>query len=133
MRSFWNGFEKAAAEDPQGHHVRRLLLGNPISAAIEAKDGKKMDAFGQAFKHHLLSSAAGIGVGGLGGAGLGAGAGAIASFAKDRKIDPQVVKTLAVLGGMGGSSVGGSIGSLIGSHGRKASKIHGMHSKHKED
>jgi hypothetical protein len=128
MNSFWEGFEKAAAGNPEGHHGRRFLLGNPISTAIEAEPGKKMQGFGEAFKHQTIQGLKGMGIGGVGGAGLGAAAGALASLAKSKRIDPEAVKLLAALGAGGGSYLGGAIGSMVGQHGRKASEIHGRYS-----
>lgn len=128
MNSFWEGFEKAAEENPEGHHLRRYLLTNPISSAIEAEPGKKMEAFGEAFKHQMGHTVKGMGIGGLGGAGIGA----LTSIARAGRVDPQLMKLLAGVGALGGAQLGGTVGALIGQHGRKGSEIHGRHSKHRK-
>ena len=124
MESFWAGFEKAAAEEKaDGHHVRRFFLGNPISAAIEAEKGHKLDAFGDAYGHVTTHQ----GVGGLAGGGLGAGLGALGALATKRH--PGIG---AGIGALLGGSLGGGVGTITGTHGAKASEIHGRYSKNKK-
>lgn len=129
--NFMNGMTKAAEakEKPDGHHVRRFLLGNPISSAIEAKKGKKSTAFGKAIGHKLVEELKGAGKGGLIGAGLGAGAGTISAIASK---NPSNILHGAANGGVVGSLLGAGYGSLKGNHGAEASKIHAEHSKHKK-
>lgn len=116
---------KVAKGDPEGHHVRRALLGNATSAAIEAEKGKKLKAFGAGIKHEVGQTLKGIAAGGLGGAALGAGAAALSKG----KIRPGQG---AAVGGNTGMNVGSMIGSIKGRHGRKASEIHGRYSKHRD-
>jgi hypothetical protein len=124
MENFWNGFVKAAEEDPEGHHVRRFFLSNPISAAIEARKGKKLQAFGEAWGHGLVEGLKGMGIGGAAGAGLGA-LGALAT----KKAPGQG----ALMGGLTGSQLGSIYGGIKGTHGAEASKIHGRYSKHRAE
>lgn len=123
MENFWAGFVKAAEENPEGHHVRRFLLGNPISSAIEAEPGKKLKSFGSAVGHQTLTGLGGLAAGGAAGAGLGAGAGALLG---------KNVGHTALLGALLGGQLGGLGGSFYGQHGAKASEIHGRHSKNKK-
>jgi hypothetical protein len=124
----------AKKDDPEGHMVRRAILGNPISSAIEAKKGKKLESFGKAYKHHFVESLKGLGKGGLiggaGGAVAGAAHGAIKG--KDLKSALRGAGKGALIGGIGGADIGSIAGSIKGQYGREASKIHGEHSKHKE-
>jgi hypothetical protein len=117
---------KTAAEDPKGHHLRRHLLGNATSAAIEAKKGKKMKAFGEALKHEAGSTIKGTGIGGAAGAALGAGA----SLLSKGKVKPG---TGARVGASLGGYAGGAVGQTKGRHGAKASEIHGKYSKHNKE
>lgn len=111
--------------DPEGHFVRRALLGNPISSAIEAEKGKKMKAFGKAWLHGAGEALKGVGVGGAGGAATGA----LASLASRGKIRP---KAGALLGGALGANAGAAVGGIKGHFDEKASKIHGEYSKNKK-
>lgn len=111
------GLFKVAKEGPEGHHIRRALLGNPTSAFIEAEKGKKMKAFGGAYKENLKN----VVKGGLGGAAIGAATGALKSGKKG-----------ALTGAMIGGGVGSVGGSAYGQHGPKASEIHGRSSKEKK-
>lgn len=130
---------KLAAENPEGHHLRRSLLGNPLSSAIEAKPGHKMESAGKAFKQEMSSSARGAGKGAIYGGSIGSAVGAAAGAAlsgggglKRRLVG---VGKGALLGAGGGGLLGGAVGSDIGlhegRHGAEASRIHGEHSKHK--
>lgn len=124
---------KFAEQGPEGHKLRRALLGNPVSAAIEAKKGKKMDAFGKAYKHQVVEGVKGLGKGAVGGAALGAAAGAVRGAVKGgRKGAMQGAATGAGVGGYGGAAVGGNYGAFKGTLGAEASRIHGEHSKHKK-
>lgn len=118
--------EKLAADKKpeEGHHLRRAILGNPISGAIEAEKGKKLKTFGKAYGHALKETGKGALVGGAGGAALGAAIGA----AKGGKAG--ALKG-ALGGGVSGLHVGALAGSVKGQHDRRASEIHGEHSKHK--
>lgn len=132
MNSFWNGFEKRAAdaeERPEGHHIRRAILGTPISSAIEAKKGKKMQAYRHAYGHAVKENLKGLGVGAAGGAGAGLLASGI-SHLTGHNFPPG---SSAAAGAMIGGGLGGIVGAIKGSHGAEASKIHGMYSKHKND
>lgn len=114
----------AKEEKPEGHHIRRALLGNATSSAIEAEKGKKLKAFGGALKHEVGQSLKGTAIGGAAGAALGAGIGAL-------KGGKSGAGTGALLGLAGGSQVGNIAGSIRGRHGEEASRLHGEHSKHK--
>jgi len=122
------------------------LLGNPITAAMNAKKGKKLDAFGEAYGHQLVEGVKGAGLGaGFGlaagaGAGIGAGVSGALSMQNDRLGFPRrMSRTLksgaarrAVLKSMGryalpatliGGSVGGIYGGIKGNFGKKAREI----------
>lgn len=124
MEKFWDGFVKGAEakEGPEGHHIRRMFLGNPISSAIEAKKGKKMQAFGHAYGHHLAETGKGLGVGAL----AGGAAGLLASAVTKGRIAPH---RGAGIGALGGGYLGAAAGALKGNHGAEASNIHGKYSK----
>lgn len=125
---FEKSFEKLAKDGSEGHHLRRALLGNPISAAIEAKRGHKVRAFREAAAEVARQTARGSLVGGLGGAGTAA----LLSLAKGKgKINKDLLTRMAARGGLLGGTVGGTYGVHKGNHGRKASEIHGKYSKHK--
>lgn len=125
MENFWNGFEKqASAEEAEKHHVRRFFLGNPISSAIEAKKGKKMESFGKAYVHKLVSAGKGLSVG----AASGALAGLAASALSKGRFHPGHA---ALLGAVIGGGLGGNVMAVKATHDTKASKIHGEHSKYK--
>lgn len=116
--------QKMASGSPEGHHVRRALLGNPISSAVEAEKGKKLRSFGSAAKHLVGQSLKGTGIGGVGGAAVGAGIGAL-------KGGKEGAKAGARIGANIGGSIGGIAGAVRGTHGHRASEIHGANSKHK--
>lgn len=118
------GMGKEAEDNPEGHHIRRALLGNPISTEIEAEPGHKLKGFGSAAKHYAGQTLKGMGIGGAAGAGLGALGGALSKGA----IKPGQG---ALLGGLMGANVGGQIGGFKGRHDAEASRIHGENSKHK--
>lgn len=115
----------AAKDDPEGHHVRRALLGNPISSAIEAKKGEKLKSYGRAAVHGIGQSLKGMGAGGVVGGAVGAAAGALKGGKKGALRG-------AAIGAAGGANVGSVAGAVKGNHDREASRIHGEHSKHKK-
>lgn len=116
---------KLAKEDkPEGHHFRRALLGNPVSAAVEARKGSKMKAFGEASGHNVKEQLKGLGVGGA----IGAAGGAVAGALKGGK--KGAIKG-ALTGGGIGAVAGQTAGNIKGTHDSKASEIHGKYSKNK--
>jgi hypothetical protein len=123
---------KQAKSDPEGHQVRRALLGNPVSSAIEAKPGHKGEAFGKAFGHEAKEGLKGFGKGAVTGGAGGAIAGAVHGAAKGKGLRGAISEAGkgALLGGAVGGHVGGIAGTLKGRHGAEASRIHGEHSKH---
>jgi len=125
MQHFWVGFAKAAKENPEGHYIRRALLGNPLSSAIEAKGGEKVDSFRRAMIHGVDETLQGMGVG----AAMGAGLGMASSLASNRASHGEA----ALLGGSLGGALGGTVGLLYGRFSGEASRIHGEHSKYKKD
>jgi len=116
---------KAAAGNPEGHHIRREILGNPISSAIEAKKGKKLESAGKAWWHGAKEGLKGLGAGAAAGGAIGAGVGAL-------KGGRAGAAQGAVHGSVRGAQIGGAVGALKGRHDTEASRIHGEHSKHKE-
>ena len=128
--------KKTAAAEPEGHHIRRALIGNPLSSAIEAKPGSRLDAFGEANGHVQAEGLKGVLKGGLGGAALGALAG---GFAGARSAPPGsmlrngIGTALAggLVGGSLGAPLGGAVGSVKGHLDEEASRIHGARSQHK--
>jgi hypothetical protein len=121
------------------------ILGNPITAAMNAKKGKKLDAFGEAYGHGLIEAVKGLGVGAGAGAAVGASAatgsmigGTVAKQqmrGKVRSVSSGRVPRLgskAVLGRIGGLAlpaalIGGAggawIGALKGNFDKKAREI----------
>jgi hypothetical protein len=121
------------------------ILGNPITAAMNAKKGKKLDAFGEAYGHGLIETVKGLGVGAGAGAAVGASAatgsmigGTVAKQqmrGKVRSVSSGRVPRLgskAVLGRIGGLAlpaalIGGAggawIGALKGNFDKKAREI----------
>jgi len=130
------GKEKAAASNPEGHHLRRALLGNPLSSAIEAAPGKKLDAYGEAHGHAMAEGWKGLGKGALIGGGLGAAAGALSGF-KHAPPGAGLRNTIGhglatgLLGAGAGGVLGSAVGEVKGHHDAEASRIHGERSKHK--
>jgi hypothetical protein len=115
----------AKEQNPEGHHLRRALLGNATSAAIEAEKGHKLKSFGKALRHEVKENLKGTAIGGAGGAALGAGIGALAKGKTGLKG--------GAFTGLGiGANVGGIAGAIKGRHDAEASRIHGEHSKHKK-
>lgn len=124
----------ASKENPEGHKLRRALLGNPISAAIEAKPGEKLRAAGEATGHYYKETVKGLGKGLAAGGIAGGLAGGIHGAATGKGLKGSLLS--AGKGALAGGSVGGAIGSHVGAAkghlGSEASRIHGAHSKHKE-
>lgn len=129
---------KEAAAAPEGHFLRRALLGNPNSAALEAAPGSRLDAYGEANGHVQAEGLKGVLKGGLGGAALGALAG---GFAGARSAPPGSMLRngvgTALAGGLAagalGAGFGGGVGSVKGHFDEEASRIHGARSKHKPE
>jgi len=110
-----------AAKDP--HYLRRALLGNSISSAIEAPWGRKMEAMGQAAGHAQGETA----VGAAGGAAAGGALGALGGLGHAAfKGAPKGKGALAgaALGALGGGVLGSVAGSLHGNFGSRATQIH---------
>jgi hypothetical protein len=127
---FFQGFVKAASKsNPEGHHIRRALLGNTISSAIEAKKGKKAEAAVDAYTHGINSTFKGMGRGASIGPGLGGLAGVGAAIAKK---DPSLALHGLAHGAIAGAGLGTIAGAIKGNHGSEASKIHGQYSKDKK-
>ncbi len=130
--------QKKAAAAPEGHFLRRALLGNPNSAAMEAAPGSRLDAYGEANGHVQAEGLKGVLKGGLGGAALGALAG---GFAGARSAPPGSMLRngvgTALAGGLAagalGAGFGGGVGSIKGHLDSEASRIHGARSKHKPE
>ena len=116
---------KGKDDHPGGHHIRRALLGNPVSSAIEAEKGKKLRSFGGALKHELGQSLKGTAIGGGAGAALGAGIGAL-------KGGKSGAKAGALAGGYLGGNIGSLAGVMRGRHGAHASELHARYSKHRD-
>lgn len=123
--------EKKAAAEPEGHHIRRALLGNPISSAIEARPGSRLDAAGEAYGHGLAEQLKGGLKGGVLGAGLGAAGGLAAGLINKAPLG-RAVGMGAGLGGGAGLLAGDIYGAFKGNHGAEASRIHGARSKHRD-
>jgi hypothetical protein len=130
---------KVAGDTPEGHYIRRGLLGNALSSAIEAKPGEKLKAYGDAYSNSVKKTLGGAGKGLVGGSAVGGLAGAAHGAIKT----PGNAKTkaLAALAGAGkgallgagaGTAAGGLGGSLQGAFGSDASKIHGKYSENKK-
>lgn len=122
------GLAKEAADNPEGHHLRRALLGNPVSAAIEARPGERLNAYGEATGHQLAEGLKGGLKGGLigGGAGLLGGAGLAVLNRNPAHLGSMLVPGAALGGGLGLMA-----GAIKGDHGREASRIHGARSSQK--
>ncbi len=120
---------KEAAENPEGHQLRRALLGNSLSSAIEAKPGSRLDAFGEATGHSMAERLKGGLKGGLGGAALG-GAGGLALALANKGSPAHALGYGAGIGGGLGLIGGDLYGQIKGTHGQEASRIHGARSKH---
>jgi len=132
---FLLGFEKVAKKHKKDDHtLRRLLLGNPASAALAAKSGKKEEAFSEAHgnirKHQvkglLQGLKAGALVGTIGGAALGATA-----LKRGYSGKESLKHGLRGLGlGVGSGMIGGSaIGGIRGHLGHEATAIHRKYDK----
>lgn len=120
--------------------VRRALLGNPVSSAIEAKPGHKMEAYGKAYGHLASTTLQHMGKPTAVGAALGGAAGAAHGAATGGGgLKARLARTAmhggvgALAGATGGATVGSIHGGIKGNYGAEASRIHGEHSKHKAD
>lgn len=143
---FVAGFEKLAGsekKDRDPHTVRRVLLGNPLSAAISAKKGKKWEAFTDAYGHVMKEDmkhsvpAAGIGLAGGTVAGAGVGAYKAMKGAKKAKLTKVLksnkLKEGALLGALIGTAGGGLLGSAYGNlHGHLGAEGTKIHQKYSE-
>ena len=123
-----------------------LLIGNPQAAAMNAPEGKKYDAWKDAYGNVLVDSQIGQTAGALAGAGVGAGAGALLMRTKAGK--QVAAKAAAGLGGnltdrlrsykairrggtpagalaglLGGAILGTAGGVLHGHYGKRAQEI----------
>ena len=123
-KNFVEGFEKVAKKE-ENHQLRRALIGNPISSAIESKKGKKWESFKDAWKHQFVEGAKGLGIGAASGGAIGA----------MTKLHPKLrhipTKNLAIIGAGVGSNVGATAGVIKGTHDSRATEIHNKHSKNK--
>ncbi len=147
MNAFWKGFEKRADDEVKSRHLRRALLGNPISSAIEAKPGQRGAAFGDAYLHQLGQTAGGAAIGAGAGAATGGGIGAAHGTRHGDRVQTSHGRTSvtqpgraaarsvggrgALVGGAAGLLAGSLAGSLRGTHGQKATEIHKKRSKHR--
>lgn len=127
--SFWDGFEKQATKKEDTHKMQRFLLGNPLSAAIEAKSGKRGQAFKESYKHSLKETGKGLGVGAGGGAILAALFHPLARTGvlgqKMKHIADHIhAGQAAGAGAMAGGLVGSTVGGVRGQFGEEATKIH---------
>ncbi len=114
---------------PEGHHLRRFLLGNPVSSAIEAKPGSRLDAYGEAQGHQTAETLKGGLRGGMLGAGLGA-AGGLGLALLNKGQPAKALGYGAGIGAYAGGLAGATYGGIKGTHGAEASRIHAARSKH---
>lgn len=124
-QNFVDGFYKESEEKKKEHKLRRLIMGNHLSAAIEAKPGHKVEAFRKASIHAGKEALKGAGVGGVIGGLAGAGIGAL-------KGGKDLAKNMGLLGFGAGAGLGTNVGFIKGNIDSKASKIHSEYSKHKK-
>lgn len=129
-----------------------LLVGNPTASAINAPQGKKYDAFKDAYGNVLVDREIGGTIGALAGAGAGAGAGALlmrtqtgkraaARIVNRATPDASLAKRLAgykairsaatpaggLVGALAGLGIGGTAGMLHGHYGKRAQEIRNRH------
>jgi len=124
--------QKKAASNPEGHYLRRALLGNAESAAIEAKPEHAFQAKNQAESYIKQQGWKGFTGGGLAGGALGAAGGALAGLSSGAS--PVHAGLLGgAVGALGGSILGGAAGSVKGNLDSTASKLHGQHSQHRPE
>jgi hypothetical protein len=95
----------------------RLFLGNPIASAINARTGKRMEAFGDAYAHYLKEYITGVGLG----AGIGGLTGLTAGSLAGQPLSG------AATGALLGSAAGGAFGGIKGTFGDEATKIYHKH------
>lgn len=115
------------------HYVRRALLGNPLSSAIEAPMGRKMEAYGQAAGHTYGNAMVGGVAGGAAGAAVGGAAGAAGSKYLGRALlHPSQARTMMAhksgKGALAGAALGAGLGllggALHGEFGQRGTEIH---------
>jgi hypothetical protein len=128
-----------------------MLIGNPQAAAINAPQGKKYDAWKDAYGNVLVDGQIGQTAGALAGAGLGAGAGALlmrtdagkrsaarmaGEIGGDLKTRTKAYKLIkgsgaksagALAGLIGGAVLGTAGGVLHGHYGKRAQEIRNRH------
>jgi len=115
------------------HRLRRFMIGNPASAALEADKGKKTDAFADAFKHQLAETWKGRSVGAAGGAATGGLLGW--NMPAQHRGSGTKGQTAALIGtglGLLGAGVGGLFGKLKGKLDEEADAIHQRYSSQKQ-
>lgn len=122
----------AKVANPEGHHLRRALLGNAESAAIEAKPEHAFQAKNQAEGYASQQSWKGLANGGLAGGALGAVGGALAGHRAGASVGRSGLLGSAV-GALGGAMLGGVAGGIKGNHDSTASKLHGQYSQYKKE
>jgi hypothetical protein len=124
--------QKKAASNPEGHYLRRALLGNSESAAIEAKPEHAFQAKNQAEGYANQQGWKGLTHGGLAGGLLGAVGGAVAgSRAGASSLGTGLLGGAA--GALGGATLGSLAGSVKGNLDSTASKLHGQYSQHRPE
>jgi hypothetical protein len=111
--SFTKKAEEARQED--NHTIRRILLGTPLSAAVAAPWGTKLEHMGRARGNAQGSALIGLGGGSLAGAGMGALAGILAR---------KHVGEIAGMGALLGGALGANLGRLHGNFNQRADEIH---------
>ena len=105
-----------------------LLIGNPLTSALNARKGKKWDAYKDAYGNQVGDTIAG----GLTGVAAGTGIGAVSSL--HPKIGARFARSAAkrgiskagvgaIIGAVGGGYLGSGIGHLHGSFGARAREI----------
>jgi hypothetical protein len=112
---------ESTKKDP--HYIRRILLGNSLSAGIAAPWGRKMEAMGQARGH---SSGEAL-VGGAGGAVAGGAIGALGGLGHalaTKGLKGKGALAGAALGAGAGGLLGSAIGGIHGDLGARGTQIH---------
>jgi len=125
-----------------------MLIGNPQAAAINAPQGKKYDAWKDAYGNALVDRDIGGAAGLVAGAGVGAGAGALAMrtktgkrvaaklssggdmaerLAKFKNLKQVATPVGALVGGLAGLGIGGYAGLVHGHYGKRAQEIRNRH------
>lgn len=125
-----------------------MLIGNPQAAAINAPQGKKYDAWKDAYGNALVDRDIGGAAGLVAGAGIGAGAGALAMrtktgkrvaaklssggdmaerLARFKNLKQVATPVGALVGGLAGLGIGGYAGLVHGHYGKRAQEIRNRH------